>query len=727
MITLRQIKHNPFVWDREYFKAIKEFLWAFKWDIEEILLSREIMFKQWIELSEDKRLLDKELWGRYQWRYLFGVQFKVDGLLKEFYWEEEITMMLPKLQKSTNVIKVDPDTILRYFIKELVKGWYISDKYYLIIAPLLRSIPMGYNTNTKRLWFLEEDVIDTRRNAHYLWMGWGKQWAMQVFNSNISLEQILEKEVELWLTNKVVGDPNRWFAYWHTLRRVCQYRLLQWSRKIVMNWNKINVVAASKGSGKSFFAAELCSLELFKEKKWFWGRKKRQIKYFVPDLATVGSDVMDYMEWFLIEFTRRKMSEVTWDQTDQRPIIKINKSKNQITCNLTNTEFKMISLHGYKDWNSIGEWLSADFAVIDEAAYIDSAFWAMFAQRAIMETESMLVITTISANTPKDHWFYKLLVDGELWDDLISSHRVDVLQKKELLEANYLNNIEVVDKQTMSIEERELMDKEINKQMEFTLSSLRDRWEKEFYSRAFCVLLDEMHVFNVTGNITPPIPQASSDDYYLIATDFWGNADPAGILVVNLTKRLVVETRNIKWVPYLEQLDISRELKQKYPKSYTVWDGTTIGKVIHQEDQKSAEPIIDYWIQFTGTGDRSFNTKNGTYVVSKETLVRQTALMLDKWILNISSDLVELITQLKNFVKLTWTNAKTAKYQGKGKSHDDLVDALMMICFIITIQLWLTTREEWESFWVGLDYQTDSGYYEDTDDSIYYSNSTNVY
>jgi hypothetical protein len=43
--------------------------------------------------------------------------------------------------------------------------------------------------------------------------------------------------------------------------------MLEWTRKIMLDWNKINVVAASKGSGKSFFAADLCAAELFKEKK----------------------------------------------------------------------------------------------------------------------------------------------------------------------------------------------------------------------------------------------------------------------------------------------------------------------------------------------------------------------------------------------------------------------------------------------------------------------------
>jgi hypothetical protein len=156
MITLKDIEYNQYVWTKEYFKAIKEFIWAFKWDIDELISSHSLMYKEWTDITMwDKKVIDKQIWIRYWQAYSFRVDLKLDWLLAEFFNWEESYILLPKLVKTWNVISIKSETILKYFIKEMVKSWYLSDKYYLVVAPLLRSFPLWYNVNTHRIWWMK--------------------------------------------------------------------------------------------------------------------------------------------------------------------------------------------------------------------------------------------------------------------------------------------------------------------------------------------------------------------------------------------------------------------------------------------------------------------------------------------------------------------------------------------------------------------------------------------
>jgi len=354
----------------------------------------------------------------------------------------------------------------------------------------------------------------------------------------------------------------------------------------------------------------------------------------------------------------------------------------------------MISLYNFGKW-ATWEWLACDFAVIDEAAYIPNKFWTLFSQRALIETESLYIVTTITEETPRDHWFYSLLIDWELWDSLISSHRVDITNKKELYELDYKRWVEPETK-----EELLKMDKELQKIMDFTMKDLKKAWIKEYYARAFCVILDESQVFNITWNIIEPIDK-KPDDYYVLAVDFWGNADPWALVLFNITKHTQVESKEMKWIHYLDQVAEAKKYRAIYKNLIIVWDGTTIGKVIMQEDK---ENVVDYWIQFVWQWDWSWNQK-WFYVASKKHLVDMTNLMLDKWILQIQWDQSKLINQMKNFVKITWAKSLVAKYQGKWTSHDDLVDWLMMCMFVIVTILWLRELKELEDYWVEFDNQ----------------------
>lgn len=694
MITLKDIKHHKYIWDTKYFNSIKIFLWAFKWDIDEVVSTNEIMYRDLSDIdSPDKRMIDKTFWGKYWIRNFFRARFRVSWLLEELYWEHDTYLMLPSILKTKNVVTIKWETILNYFIKELVKSWYISDKYYLVISPIIRSFPIGYNPASWSIWFIESDVNKITRDSYALWKPWQKKWTLSTI-PDISLEEVLKYEIMQWYTNKDIWDPNRDFWYSHSLRQAANYHMLQWTRRVVIAWKKLNVVVASKWSGKSFFWAKLCAKELFKEWTWFGWRKFRQIKYFVPDLANVGSDIMTYMEWFLHDFKWKLLPN--WE-----PIIEIQTSKFTIKNNLTWATFRMVSLYNF--WKgAVWEWLSCDFFVIDEAAYIPDEFWTLFSQRALMEAQAWYIVTTISDKTPRDHWFYRLLIDWELWDELISSHRVDILERRELERLNYTKAYEEI---TPEISEK--IDREIDKIMKLTMANLKKAGIKEYYARAYCVILDESQVFNITWNIIDPI-EKKPEDYYVLAVDFWGNADPWGLVLTNITKHIVVETREMKWIHYLEQLGEAKLYRGRFKNLTIVWDATTIGKVIMQEDK---DHVVDYWIQFVWQWDRSWNQK-WFYVSSKKHMVDMTNLLIDKWVIKLASDLWELINQMKNFVRISWEKSLIAKYQWKGTSHDDLVDWLMMCCFVIVTILWLRELKELEDYWIEFDNQDQYEYNE---------------
>jgi hypothetical protein len=132
---------------------------------------------------------------------------------------------------------------------------------------------------------------------------------------------------------------------------------------------------------------------------------------------------MQYIESLLGDLVDKKING--------KPLFDIQRSKHTIRCNVTGNTFKIVSLHNLGKNNgelgsAVGEGIACDFAIIDEACRIIDAFWASFHQRAAFETESFFIISTINEETPVDHWFYKLLIDGEVDNKDIASYRVTI-------------------------------------------------------------------------------------------------------------------------------------------------------------------------------------------------------------------------------------------------------------------------------------------------------------
>lgn len=132
---------------------------------------------------------------------------------------------------------------------------------------------------------------------------------------------------------------------------------------------------------------------------------------------------MQYMESLLGDLLHKKING--------KPIFEMQRSKFSIKCNLTGNVLKIVSLHNLNNasgplGSSIGEGLACDVAIIDESCRIANDFWTSFHQRAAFETDTFFIISTINEETPVDHWFYRMLIDGETGADEIASYRITI-------------------------------------------------------------------------------------------------------------------------------------------------------------------------------------------------------------------------------------------------------------------------------------------------------------
>lgn len=175
------------------------------------------------------------------------------------------------------------------------------------------------------------------------------------------------------------------------------------------------------------------------------------------------------------------IGDLATKKVNGKPAFEIHQSKFSIKCNVTGNTFKIVSLNKIgQDKSELGsgqgEGIACDVAIIDEACRIPDSFWSSFHQRAAFETQTFFIISTINEETPRDHWFYKLLIDGETGDPEISSHRVTIDQN-EMMAMN------------RTPEEYAII-------LEKAKQSLRIKGDKEFYSKGFCIILEESNVFS---------------------------------------------------------------------------------------------------------------------------------------------------------------------------------------------------------------------------------------
>jgi len=697
MISLKEIPKKNVWWLTETkHNAFIKFLSWFIYDKWVIMNDVKIYWDKSDYILEDEKVISPEIFSDYnstEYRNI-KLEFK-DFFLQEFFWKNKLTFSLPiHNAKDHEQLKVKADTLtfVNHYLWCIAKERNIDDLIYNILKKVVKKIWVIYDVETKTVKFAS--FPKGKKYAHGM-----ESWYS--IEDKISLEDVLEAEIKQWYVNQSIWDKNRQFAYSHLLRAHAKFKLFEWSKSVLLNWKKYNVIAATRWQGKSYLAAKLVARELLNPKPWYGGRNYREIKYFVPNKEDIGNQVMDYIEsmlWTLIDYKI---------PSNWKPAFEINRRWFMIKCNITWNLFKFVSLFSITRWNNsdLGtaawEGIAADFAIIDEAARIPDAFWTSFHQRAAFETENFFIISTINEETPVDHWFYKLLIDAEQDDNEdMNGMRVTVDQNELLRQWKE--------------------EAEYTKILKRIKDTLRKWWDKEFYAKWYCIVLEESNVFDITWAIVNPSREKYKDtDVRVLWFDLWKLDDNCGVTLINIKHREVEESKKIKNMKYWDQLVLAWEYKKKFPNTIVIWDRSWVWEAVSEMDIKM---VVDAWIKSTWTWDLNYNKKNWYYTCSKGKIINTLAWLFYKWILKIPADNIDLIEQLQNFVKMKSWRWETILYKGKWKKKDDLVLSCAYAALEIFLILWLVEIKDWEQYWNEFDNSEVYAYNDEQETSTWYYN-----
>lgn len=612
-----------------------------------LIVDRSI-FRSWklFYLPQEKqsldvfRCLDQKYFKRFHpqaWTD-FDIELPI-GIMREFFRTDTIHMVLPTLEASDNILDVT-EHFLTNMLWPMAAWWAIDDLFYTIMKSFIRMFGIFCNLDKWICWF------GTQQYKKYLF----EQWKLTEFSVQwYSLEWVLQAEIDQWYINKTIWDPNRSYAYSHLLRAHAEFRLFTWAKEFLVHAAKYNILATSRGNGKTFLAIEEVGKELLKEDKWFWGRKTKMIRLFVPDKEEIGDQAITYLE------------EIMWDLVDfklpnGKKAVEISRSKYSAVCNITGHRFKLTTLKNFWAWlkkeegTAKGEGIACDIAIIDEAARIPNEFWQAFHQRAAFETQKFIIISTINRETQANHWFYELLVRAETGDLKNSNAMRVTIDENEAMKVG-------------------LTDEQWREAIEEAKKTLRSAWDREFYSKWYCIILDESNVFDLSWAITVA-EKANDDDPRIIWFDLAKLDDAAGIVIINLKTRTIERATAHNNSTYSMQLENVKQLKAKYRNSLVIWDRSWVGEVVAEQDTLW---IVDAWIKSTATWDLKYNSQMRYWTASKWYIVNTLALAFETHLINISDECSELIKQLKDFIKMKSPHWEVVLYKWRGKWKDDLV------------------------------------------------------
>lgn len=607
------------------------------------------------------RVLDESYFKNFKPKEWKRVRFDYSKwMIKEFFDNKPFMIELPIARSWKDITQ----NFIAHFLAPMAKARMIDDILFNIIKTISHTMWIFYDAKTRVIWFWPV-AIKTSVMTN------GKFTKVQA--SEIMLEEILMAEVEQGYINRTVGDKDNNFAYSHLLRAHSKFVLFNWAKTLILGWTKYNIIAASRTQWKTYLAALLAARELLKEGTGFWWRPYREIKLFVPDKSNIGEQAMTYIESLLWDLLDKKVNG--------KPAFDINRAKQTIKCNITGNIFKIVSLYNVDRWdselgNATGEGLACDFAIIDEAARIPDSFWTSFHQRAAFETDTFVVISTINKETPTDHWFYKLLVDGEVGNPLIKSYRLTIDDNEAM-------------RQWKTEEQFQL-------QLEQVKETLRSGGEREFYAKGYCMILEESNIFNTASYLAPPTwSTIDFSDPRILWFDLWKLTDTCGLVMINLKTRKVEIADKVLNASYGTQLQYAKNFKEKYTNLLVIWDRTGVGEAVSEQD---VEWVVDVWIKSTGTGELKFNKQFWYYTCNKWKIINTLATVLNSNTLKISSDLNDLIDQLNNFIKMKSGRGEVILYKWKWKKKDDLVLSFAYAVLYMYLVLWLKSIEEIETY-----------------------------
>lgn len=639
IIQLADLKSNAKL--KRMLDKQKKIMWSWaltiKWVLGKQLFS-------WLIL--DKKVI-KETWMLFTnetWAYrvlnpdiaedLNFEEYKVEPIILRWAPWQFISTTIDFKYPYINPSERDTVNITRHFKDNIIIHYgvgksLIDDETFQIIKEFLLTFDIYYNPHKLSIWLSPRFTKWSNVNS-------------------VSLEWLLESEIEQWYTNQKIWDRSRKFSYTHILRRNLNLQLQKWQKELITNWKQYNFVAWSRRIGKSFLSAYIAYREFYR--KWSgYGDRNRQVLYVTLN---------DKKAWQPFQY----MMQMT--ETDRALwYITVNTANKEFTCTITWT--KLIFITSWQQGWAASYW--ADLVVIDEAAMIRNEFWDDLLPIIVQERATVFAISTINEEA-KQNWFYKYLLAWEMWDDNIQSIRVTI-DDNELLRED--------DKEAMKLA---LVDNQL-----------------KYWTQLYSIFPTWSTIFNLNWAIKS-MDTDSKRDIVLIGYDPAKMWDNASFMVCDPNTFEVLEEHILKWISYMEQKEYLIALKKRHHMSVTIMDRTWVWEWVYEIFWS----LIDVSVKYKAM----WEVKMSPYwywMVSKSELVDTLKIYIDHYGLKISDTLENIIKEFKAFKVLTdrW---RVVQYWWVWFT-DDSVNALSLITFYLKHVSWITWALDfqWKTSKVELD------------------------
>jgi len=689
MISLKQIQ-KPKILTTKQHQLILGMLSSLITTNEQIKAAGSLFWeKDW-----EYKVLDKQF-SREVWDIKITTKTLHTKAMAEYLvWHKQTIKLLWSWVRDKDYTVMN-DVISKYYLLPFFDDkWTISDNILYMWFDLFKNIRIQAISETELNMYFGRKPMD-------MFKVWEEiDFSFEHYNE-YSRDSLLEHEIKLWYTNKVIWDPERWHWYTHLLRaNIWEYMTMPSSAiKLILWWSRFNMYLTSRKQGKTSFWADRIVAELLSEKRWYGMRKNRRIKFFTDNASKVWNEVMQFISDFLWDLKDKE--DDRWNK-----YFNISLSKQEVTCNLTGNTFAVVSLK-WLQWdsdNSTGDWLACDCAIIDEWFRLAPRFWKSFNDRAAEECDWILFISTLNEETEIWHWGYNELIKWEAWckewHNTVRSSDFDN-------SITYFNNFK----------RRWLTLKDYYKYTwtKFT-EKLKETSEWYVMKRMLCWIQSDKTLFDITGRIIAANDKAITSDLRIVWIDMWGLEDLLWVWVFNVKQLIQEEWYSKKIEDYSESILLARDYKAKFPNCITVWDRWwPVWEAAYLLDKKTQ--YIDYWIKNTGNSNW-LNEKDWYYTVPKWTLVLSWSYAL--------SNIVKVMITCSDLIKQFWdmemkqsTRGKTILYKGKKGRKDDAVFAFLLIFWLLRIIFQLLSKEDMINF--AKEYwESEVIDYSDNDD-LYYS------
>ena len=592
-------------------------------------IRKGLLFRKFIE----DKVINNDLASEFQPLWWKTIEIGLTGACAQLV-QPVINFKYPTI--DINVNKYHTKEVTKDFHKKVLIGYWVNsnlidDELYTIIKWILANFHIYIDYISLKIWLVPKALIT---NPNYKA---GEKQILEYWEEEYSekLQELLSVEINLWYTNEDIWDENRGYAYTHMLRRNLKLKLQPWQISMIINWKQYNFIAGSRRVWKTFTSAYVAYRELYRKGSWFWDRK-RQVLY-----VTLNDNKAWQPFQYMMSMTERDRE--LW-------LVVANLWRKEFTCTITGT--KILFITAWARWGAAS--YGADLVVIDEAAMIPNEFWEDLLPIIVQEWATVFAISTIN-ETSRKNWFYTRLLRWETgWDAKANSIRV-------------------------TIDDNALLTEELRKEMRDELVDNQLKYWTQLYS----IFPSWSTVFNLNG-VIQTIDLTKPRQAVIIWYDPAKLWDNASFTVVDPETFEVIEEHIFKWVSYMEQKNLMKELKKKFHKSVAIMDRSGVWEGVYE----IFWDLIDYSVRYKATGDIAIDSKYWYYKVSKGELVDTLRLYLEEYWLKIAENLANLISEIKGFkvLKDKWS---VLRYGWVGIT-DDSVNSLSLITFAMKHILCIT-------------------------------------